>query len=294
MSAEPSKTNQETPSPPRFEDLRQLSAAGARRAFRAGGYSGHTAGIGLGYLQGNLAILPADYALDFARYCQRNPRPCPLVGFSDTGSPYLPDLGADLDIRSDLPLYNVYRDGELSEQVPDIRELWRDDLVAFVIGCSFSFEEALMAEGIRLRHIEQDRTVSMYRTAIETVAAGPFSGEMVVSMRPMNIRDAIRAVEIAARFPKAHGAPIHIGDPGEIGIADLGQPEWGDPSEIAEDELAVFWACGVTAQVALRKAAPPLCITHAPGRMLITDIPSWDVDSTPQPIAVPGRSQDPG
>lgn len=248
--------------------------ATARRAYRTGAHGGQTAGVAPGYTQGNLAILPAESAMDFLRYCQRNPKPCPLVGVSDTGDPHLPMLGADLDIRTDLPSYNIYRDGELAESVPDIRALWRDDLVAFVIGCSFSFEQALLDGGVPLRHIEEDLTVSMYRTSIETAPAGPFGGGMVVSMRPMTARNAIRAVEITARFPHTHGAPVHLGDPAQIGIADLDRPDWGDAQRIGEDEMPVFWACGVTPQNAIRQARPPLCITHTPGAMLVTDLPS--------------------
>jgi uncharacterized protein YcsI (UPF0317 family) len=256
--------------------LRTLPVGQVRAAIRSGTYSGHTAGLGLGYLQGNLAILPTNYALDFFRYCQRNPKPCPLVGVSDTGDPWLRTLGKNLDVRSDVPLYNVYRKGELIEQLSDIKPLWRDDFVAFVLGCSFTFEEALLAEGIRLRHIEADRTVAMYRSNIPTQAAGPFTGPTVVSMRPLLPKDAIRACEITTRYPQAHGTPLHFGDPSAIGIPSLDTPDWGDPPLIEKNEIPVFWACGVTPQAALQAAKPPICITHAPGRMLITDVPSWE------------------
>lgn len=255
------------------EALRHAAPAEIRARIRAGELSGHTAGMAPGHLQGNVAILPGELAEDFFRFCQRNPKPCPLVGVSDRGDPGLPTLGTDIDIRTDLGGYNVFRDGKLVEQREQIADLWRDDFVTFVLGCSFSFEEALMAEGIRLRHIEQDRTVSMYRTSIQTVPAGPFSGEMVVSMRPMTTRDAIRAVQITGRFPEAHGTPVHLGDPAEIGIRDISRPDWGDPTEFRPGEIPVFWACGVTPQVAVRNARPPVCITHSPGRMLVTDIP---------------------
>jgi uncharacterized protein YcsI (UPF0317 family) len=260
---------------PHFDDLTALSPGAVREAIRAGSYSGQTAGLGMGHLQGNLVILAREFAYDFLRYCQRNPKPCPLVGVSDTGEPGMPALGTDIDIRTDLPLYNIYRDGELETQVTDISDLWNGDSVAFVLGCSFSFEEALLAEGIALRHVESGATVAMYRTAIETAPAGPFAGPMVVSMRPMTGADAVRASVITERYPQAHGSPIHIGDPGAIGIADLGRPDWGDAPVIEPDEMPVFWACGVTPQAAIRSAGVPLCITHAPGRMLITDIPSW-------------------
>ncbi|MCG8695124.1 MAG: putative hydro-lyase, partial [Minwuiales bacterium] len=240
-----------------------------------------TAGMAPGYLQGNIVILPADLALDFARYCQRNPKPCPLVGVSETGDPALPTLGADIDMRTDLSGYNVYRGGELADTVGDIRDLWRDEFVTFVLGCSFSFEAALVAEGVPLRHLETGTTVSMYRTSIETVPAGPFHGEMVVSMRPLKPADAIKAVEITARFPETHGTPVHLGDPAMIGIDDIARPDWGDPTEFEDGEIPVFWACGVTPQVAVRQARPPICITHRPGSMLITDIPSTEARQAP-------------
>lgn len=247
------------------------SAAAARRLIRSGAHTGHTAGLALGCLQGNVVILPKTYALAFANYCHRNPKPCPLVGMSEAGDPRLPTLGADIDIRTDVPSYSVYRDGELVDRVTDLRSLWTDDLVTFVLGCSFSFEEALMDEGIPLQHIERNLTVSMYRTGIETAPSGPFRGGMVVSMRPMTAANAIRAVEITSQYAAAHGAPIHLGDPARIGIADIGEPDWGDVQTIAADEMPVFWACGVTPQNAVREARPSLCITHTPGSMLITD-----------------------
>ncbi|MBT3304935.1 MAG: putative hydro-lyase [Alphaproteobacteria bacterium] len=239
-------------------------------------FDGNTSGFSLGFLQGNLAILPAEYAMDFQRYCQRNPKPCPLVGVSDTGEPALPTLGRDIDIRTDIPSYNVYRGGELAEQTTNITDLWQDDFVSFIIGCSYTFENALMAEGVSLRHIDEDKTVSMFNTNIQTTPAGPFSGGTVVSMRPLSVEKAIRAIEITSRFPQAHGTPVHFGNPEEIGIADISKPDWGDPSEIRDGEVPVFWACGVTPQAAVRNAKPSICITHSPGSMLITDIPGMD------------------
>jgi uncharacterized protein YcsI (UPF0317 family) len=206
------------------------------------------------------------------RYCQRNPKPCPLLAVSEPGDASLATLGAGIDIRTDLPRYRVWREGELVAEPTDIRSLWQNDFVTFVIGCSFSFEEALMADGIRLRHIEQQRNVAMYRTNIATSPAGPFSGPMVVSMRPMNAADAIRAVQITSRLPAVHGAPMHIGDPAQIGITDLSKPDYGDAVEVRAGELPVFWACGVTPQAALVQARVPLAITHAPGAMLVTDL----------------------
>jgi uncharacterized protein YcsI (UPF0317 family) len=244
----------------------------ARRMIRQGGYRGSTAGFAPGYVQGNLAILPADLAADFHRFCQANPKPCPLLGVSGRGDPRFSSLGEDLDIRTDLPLYRVWRGGELVEEVADIRAHWRDDLVSFVIGCSFSFEQALIEDGIELRHVSSNRNVPMYRTSIPTVAAGPFQGPMVASMRPYRPADAIRAIQITSRFPRVHGAPVHFGDPGAIGIADLARPDYGDAVPIGPGEVPLFWACGVTPQVALEAARPALAITHAPGHMLITDL----------------------
>ena len=243
-----------------------------RLAARSGAISGPTAGLAPGYVQGNLAILPADLAGDFLRFCQRNPKPCPVIGMSEPGDPRVPALGADLDLRTDLPRYSVWRDGALAGEPGDIREFWRDDLVAFVLGCSFSFEEALVEAGIELRHLSIGRGVPMYRTSIATAPAGPFRGPMVVSMRPLAAADAIRAIQITSRFPAVHGAPVHLGDPALIGIADLARPDYGEPVPMKPGELPVFWACGVTPQAAIATAKPPFAITHAPGCMLATDL----------------------
>jgi uncharacterized protein YcsI (UPF0317 family) len=242
----------------------------ARRVIRAGDYTGHTAGVAPSYVQGNLCILPKDLALEFAAFCQRNPKPCPLIGMGAPGDPSLADLG-DIDIRTDVPCYRVFKDGKLVAEPTDIRAYWTDDLVTFVLGCSFSFELALLEAGLRLRHIERDTVVPMYRTNIDCVPAGRFKGKMVVSMRPFTPADAIRAVQITSRFPAVHGAPVHLGLPEAIGIADIAKPDLGDPAEIAAGELPVFWACGVTPQVAIEAARPAICITHKPGSMLITD-----------------------
>ena len=243
-----------------------------RLAARSGRLDSHTSGLATAHVQGNLVILPADVAGEFLRYCQRNPKPCPVLAVSEPGDPRLPTLAADLDIRSDVPRYRVWRDGVLVDEPGDIGALWRDDLVTFVLGCSFSFEQALIEDGIRLRHVEQGKNVAMFRTTIATTPAGRFSGPMVVTMRPMKAADAIRAVQITSRFPNVHGAPVHLGDPKLIGIADLARPDYGDAVEVMPDEVPVFWACGVTPQAALEQARPPFAITHAPGAMLITDL----------------------
>jgi uncharacterized protein YcsI (UPF0317 family) len=244
----------------------------ARLRVRRGEDRRPTAGAAPGYVQGNLAILPADLAADFLRFCHFNPKPCPLLGMSAPGDPRIPALGPDLDIRTDLPRYRVWHDGALVEETDDIKAHWRDDLVAFVIGCSFSFEEALAADGLELRHVAQRRNVPMYRTSIETTPAGPFRGPMVVSMRPFRPADAIRAVQITTRFPSVHGAPVHIGLPHLIGIKDIAKPDYGDAVPVGDDELPVFWACGVTPQSVVATVKPEFCITHAPGYMLVTDL----------------------
>lgn len=250
-------------------------AARARRlrhSIRAGHHTGQTSGLAPGLAQGNLLILPEAQAGDFLRFCQINRKPCPLLAVSEPGDPALPRLGEDIDIRTDVPRYWIYEDGVFQREVGDLKRVWRSDFVAFVLGCSFSFEEALLAAGVPIRNIEMGCTVSMYRTDIETAPSGPFGGPMVVSMRPMAPADAIRAIQICSRFPDVHGAPVHFGDPHAIGIDDLARPDFGDPVDIAPNEVPVFWACGVTAQTAMQHAAPPIAIGHRPGHMLITDI----------------------
>ena len=249
------------------------SGVEARRLFRQGTYTGFTHGFAPGYVQGNLAILPKSLAADFLRFCQLNPKPCPLIGMSPCpGDPSMPELGADLDIRTDIPLYRVWREGRLVEEVADISNVWSKDLVAFVLGCSFSFEEALIEDGLELRHQTSGCNVPMFRTNIPCQPSGPFQGPMVVSMRPFKPADAIRAVQITSRFPAVHGAPVHIGLPGSIGIEDINRPDYGDAVEVRPDELPVFWACGVTPQAVIATVAPEIAITHAPGAMLVTDL----------------------
>lgn len=246
--------------------------AAERRRIRSGQVTGNTAGLAPGNVQANLVVLPKALAADFLRFALANPKPCPVLAVSEPGEPAFPTLGADLDIRTDLPRYRVWRDGMLMEEPTDIAHVWRDDLVAFAIGCSFSFEDALIEDGIEMRHVTCGTNVPMYRTSIPCVTAGIFHGPLVVSMRPLKPAEAIRAVQITSRFPSVHGAPVHIGLPGLIGIEDLGRPDYGDPVAVAADELPVFWACGVTPQAAVAAARPDFCITHAPGSMLITDL----------------------
>jgi uncharacterized protein YcsI (UPF0317 family) len=255
-----------------LNDVPPLLAQQARARIRRGDWSSHTSGLAQGHVQGNVVILPAVQATDFLRYCQRNPKPCPLLAVSEPGEVYLPTLGVDIDMCTDVPRYRVWRQGELVDEPTDISALWRKDLVTFVLGCSFSFEQALQEAGLRIRHIDQGRNVPMYRTNIATEAAGPFHGPMVVTMRPFKAADAIRAIQITSRFPNVHGAPVHLGDPRQIGIMDISKPDYGDAVEVIPDEIPVFWACGVTPQAAITQARPDFCITHAPGAMLITDL----------------------
>jgi uncharacterized protein YcsI (UPF0317 family) len=243
-----------------------------RLVIRSGAWTAPTADRAPGNVQANLVILPSALAGDFHRFAQANPRPCPLLDVTRPGETSFAALGEDIDIRTDLPKYRVWRNGELVEQPTDITHLWRDDLVSFAIGCSFSFEAALLAAGIELRHITLGRNVSMYRTSRPCVPAGIFEGPLVVSMRPMTPDNARRAELITARFPQVHGAPVQIGSPEQLGIANLDAPDYGDPVPIHPGEIPVFWACGVTPQAAIAAARPEFCITHAPGCMLVTDL----------------------
>jgi uncharacterized protein YcsI (UPF0317 family) len=243
----------------------------ARRKIRENRHSGPTSGLAPGFVQANLAILPQSLAQDFLHFCQRNPKPCPLIGVSAAGDWHVPAIAEDLDIRTDLPRYCVWQNGALVDEPYDIVKYWRDDLVIFAIGCSFSFEQALLDDGIELRHMTCDCTVPMYRTSVETNPAGPFHGPLVVSMRPLKPAAAIRAVQITTRFPSVHGAPVHLGKPDMIGIKDIAKPDWGDAVPVHDDEIPVFWACGVTPQSVIMAVKPEFCITHYPGAMLVTD-----------------------
>ena len=248
------------------------NAQHVRQLIRQGAWHSHTSGLASDHVQGNVVILPESLATDFLRYCQRNPKPCPLLAVSEPGQSKLPTLGGDIDICTDVPRYRVWSNGEVVDEPTDISALWRDDLVTFVLGCSFSFEQALLEAGLPLRHIDQGKNVAMYHSNIQTASAGIFKGPMVVSMRPMKAAAAIRAVQVTSRFPNVHGAPVHLGDPSLIGITRLDAPDYGDAVEVMDDEIPVFWACGVTPQAALVQARPAFCITHAPGAMLITDL----------------------
>lgn len=248
------------------EDVRAL-----RADIRAGRFRQTTSGACPGRVQANLVVLPASLAADFRRYCERNPRPCPLIEETKPGV-WAPACAADADLRTDVPRYRVYRHGELAAEVEDIRELWRPDLVSFLLGCSFTFERAFREARIPLRHQEEGKVVPMFTTTLATVDAGPFRGPLVVSMRPVPKELSSLATSISSRYPKAHGAPIHAGDPRAIGVRDLSRPDFGQAVEVREGEVPLFWACGVTPQAAARLAAPELFVTHAPGHMFVTDL----------------------
>ena len=249
-----------------------LSPSEVRLQCRQGAFHFPTPGIAGGFLQANLVILPRKLAFDFLVFCTRNPKPCPLLDVTEVGNPEPEIVAPGADLRTDLPRYHIFRNGVLQEEVADVSDIWQDDFVGFLVGCSFSFEAALMHEGIPVRHIQEGKNVPMYKTNIACNPAGDFSAPLVVSMRPLSPADVVRAVQITSRFPKAHGTPIHFGSPEEIGITNIDAPDFGEAVTIAEGEIPVFWACGVTTQIAILQAKPELAITHAPGYMFVTDV----------------------
>ena len=253
------------------------TGAEARLSVRRGEHRGHTARLAPGYVQGNLVVLPKDLAGEFLMFCQANPKTCPVIAVGRPGDPRLPSLGRDLDIRTDLPAYRVWREGALADEVSDIAGHWRDDLVSFVLGSSFTLEHALVAEGLAVRSVALGVEGSVFRTTIEAVEIGRYRGTVAVSMRSFTPADAIRAVQITSRYPLAHGAPIHIGLPERIGIMDLEKPDFGHPLATPADELPVFWACGLTTHEAVQAAKVPFCITHASAHMLVTDLRLADI-----------------
>jgi uncharacterized protein YcsI (UPF0317 family) len=254
------------------------SGAEVRLAARAGKLDGPTAGLAMGYVQANLVIVPRELAFDFLLFCQRNPKPCPLLDVTEPGSPEPRLVAPGADLRTDLPRYRVYRNGELIDEPADLGRWWRDDLVGFLLGCSFTFESALLQAGMSLRHLEQNCNVPMFRTNIACRPAGMFHGPMVVSMRPLTPAQAITATRVCGRFPRAHGVPVHFGDPAAIGIKDVHNPDFGDPVEIRPGEVPVFWACGVTPQAVAMQARPPFLLTHKPGHMFVTDLRDTDLE----------------
>ena len=247
------------------------TGAEVRMAARAGAWTQPTPGLALGYVQANLVILPQNLAFDFLLFCQRNPKPCPVLDVTEPGDPTPHLLAPAADIRTDLPCYRVWKHGELVAEPEDIRAYWREDLVGFLLGCSFTFENALLAASIPVRHLEMGRNVPMFQTNRACLSAGVFHGPLVVSMRPLRPAQIIEATAICSGFSKAHGAPIHFGDPEAIGIRDLSRPDYGDAVDIHPGELPVFWACGVTPQAALMQARVPFAITHKPGHMFVGD-----------------------
>lgn len=246
--------------------------AALRRAIRGGTFRAFTNGLAPGYVQAAPVIMPKAYAADFVLYCQRNARPLPLLAVSDPGDPGIPEVARDLDIRTDVGVYQIYRDGVMVGTRTDIRELWQDDLVTIVLGCSFSFEHALMEAGVPLRHIEEGNVSPMYPTSIDTVPVGPFASKLIVSMRFFRPADAIRAIQVSSRYPAFHGAPVHIGKPGMIGVDPSRSYGGHGLKEGRDDELPVFWACSAVAQFAIESARLPLAITHAKAHMLVTDL----------------------
>ncbi|MEC0883571.1 putative hydro-lyase [Bacillus atrophaeus] len=250
----------------------EMAPKNVRALIREGKISGPTAGMSAGYAQANLVTLKKELAFDFLLFCQRNQKPCPVLDVTEAGSPVPAIIAPQADIRTDLPKYRIYQHGVLAEEVTDITPYWEDDFVGFLIGCSFSFEQALINNGIGVRHIEEGTNVPMYKTNIDCVPAGPFRGQMVVSMRPVPEWQAVRATQVTSRFPAVHGGPIQIGNPQAIGIHDLNKPDFGDAVTVREGEVPVFWACGVTPQAVAMQVKPEMMITHAPGHMLITDI----------------------
>lgn len=247
------------------------SPAAVRALIREGVIDFPTAGMCRGYAQANLVILPPEYAADFEEFTRRNPFPCPVLEII-RGTPETHDMGEGGSIVTDIPRYRIYENGVFTKELTDASPYWKDGYVGFLIGCSFSFEEALMAAGIEVRHIAQGRNVPMYKTNIQTVKAGPFEGPMVCSMRPMTPEKAQLAYDITAKMPNVHGAPVHMGDAAEIGVTDVMQPDYGEAVDIHPGEIPVFWPCGVTPQAAVENARPPIVITHAPGHMFITDV----------------------
>ena len=261
------------------EKLARAPGSEIRRRARTGELAGPTGGMALGYVQANLVVVPRELAFDFLLFCQRNPKPCPLLDVTEPGSaePRLTAPGADL--RTDLPCYRVYRNGELADEPGDLLKWWRDDLVGFLLGCSYTFESALLQADVPLRHLEAGCNVPMYRTNLACRPAGIFRGPTVVSMRPMTPAQAVLAVRVCSRFPRAHGAPVHFGDPAAIGIRDLSRPDFGDAVEVRPGEVPVFWACGVTPQAVAMEARPPFLITHKPGHMFLTDWRDTDLEA---------------
>ena len=259
-----------------YGEMARLDGPAARARIRAGLWRRPTAGVADSWVQANLVIVPSAYSADFREFCARNPRPCPLLDETLRGSPE-PRIAPGADLRTDVPRYRIYRDGVLTQEADDLSAVWQPDFVAFLLGCSFTFEAVLARAGVPLRHVELGCNVAMYRTTQACQSVGPFAGPLVVSMRPIPEELVETVVRVTGRFPKAHGAPVHVGDPAALGIHDLGSPDYGDPLPIKPGETPVFWACGVTPQAAAEAAHLPVMVTHAPGYMFITDLRDEDL-----------------
>ncbi|MBW2039576.1 MAG: putative hydro-lyase [Deltaproteobacteria bacterium] len=255
-----------------IKDISRLSPQEIRNLIREGKWDKPTAGLALGYAQANVVILPARYAFDFFLFCQRNPKPCPLLEVLEPGRCETEFLAPGADIRTDVPSYHIFRHGDLNDTKKDIRNLWQEDFVTFLLGCSFTFEQALLDAHIPVRHIEEKKNIPMYVTHIPCRQGGIFRGPLIVTMRPIPYERVTRVVQITSRYPFVHGAPVHIGSPERIGIKDLSTPDFGEAVKIRGGEVPLFWACGVTPQKALLDAKPEICITHVPGHMFISDI----------------------
>jgi uncharacterized protein YcsI (UPF0317 family) len=252
---------------------RYLDPAAVRAAARRGDWHGTTAGHCPAHQQANLVCLPADVAAEFASFCSRNPKPCPILEILPPGDPIPRTSAREADLRTDVPGYRVYRRGELTDRVSDLKGLWRNDLVSFLLGCSHTFEHALVEAGVTMRHHERGTTVPMFVSNTPCIAAGRFAGPLVVTMRPVAGGQLSRVLELSARYPHAHGTPVHVGEARALGIRDLAQPDYGDPVELKAGEVPVFWACGVTPQAVAQHSRPELMITHEPGQMFMTDLP---------------------
>jgi uncharacterized protein YcsI (UPF0317 family) len=261
-----------------MEPLRYASGSEIRLLARSGGLTTPTPGLALGAVQANLVVVPRDLAFEFLLFCQRNPKPCPLLDVTEPGETEPKFIAPGADVRTDLPCYRIFQNGQLVEEPTDISRWWRDDLVAFLIGCSFTFENALLEAGLPVRHLEMGCNVPMYRTNIPCRPTRAFHGSLVVSMRPMTPTQAVRAVQICGRFPRVHGAPIHLGDAAALGITDLSKPDFGDAVEVRPGEVPVFWACGVTPQAVAMESKPPLLITHKPGHMFVSDLHDTELE----------------
>jgi uncharacterized protein YcsI (UPF0317 family) len=259
----------------RFDQNESLHPSDARKLFRQGAIA-PTSGWSAGFTQTNLISLPREWAYDFLLFAQRNPKPCPVLDISDEGS-YTTTLAPDADLRTDYPAYRIWRNGQLAEEVGDATEFWRDDLVSFHIGCSFTFETVLVEAGIPLRHREQGVNVPMYTTQRQCRPGGRISSPLVVSMRPVPASMVAEAVTASHSMTGAHGAPVHVGDPDSLLIDDIDRPQFGDRVTFHKGDVPVFWACGVTPQAAILASGVPFAITHAPGHMLITDQPDRHV-----------------